>query len=370
MSAAAVGSRTPKRDHTGFSPIDAEPEHRADPTTVAPAVGWAGGDRAPTRAVEIKPASTSSSRRRRPSLTDGIFRRESTKSVAAPEKPRWLRRTPSTLTPKAKLGDGGITLVAAEGFYSGNSHIVAYDPSRMALFSSLIFNRELTLFAHGATWRLHFSWLVYTLFLSLLLTHIDEDQEYSTVALGLFEGAVVEFRTLTAFVLGGFILLVVGAWRERRGGYSAVCSACKALLVTIAATLPLSSMLERQHLGRWVALAFELAVLRARGQGDSRAAREYLEDTGLLVDEEWDAMEPGNRESTVFFWVNIELKNCLSEVRPCARARGRGHGVVTASPCPHPARRLAPTRWASSALSFACARPRLCLARAGYDHRL
>ena len=186
-------------------------------------------------------------------------------------------------------------------------------PSRMALFSSLVFNRELTLFADPATWRLHGAWLIYTIFLSLLLVHIDTDQLYSTVALGLFEGAVVEFRTLTAFVLGGFVLLVVGAWRERRGGYSSICSACKALLVTIAATLPLSSVGERRHLGRWVALAFEMAVLKARGQGDSVAAREYLEDTGLLVDDEWAAMEPGNREATVFFWVNIELKNCLSE---------------------------------------------------------
>ena len=59
----------------------------------------------------------------------------------------------------------------------------------MALFSSLVFNRELTLFADPATWRLHGAWLIYTIFLSLLLVHIDTDQLYSTVALGLFEGA-------------------------------------------------------------------------------------------------------------------------------------------------------------------------------------
>ena len=135
--------------------------------------------------------------------------------------------------------------------------------------------------------------------LSLLLLHIDKDQRYSTVALGLFEGAVVEFRTLTAFVLGGFVLLVVGAWRERRKQYSGATSAAKALLVTIAATLPLSSRDTRCRLGRWVALAFELAVLRARGHADSKPARVYLEETGLLLEEEWEAMEPGGREVNV-----------------------------------------------------------------------
>lgn len=104
--------------------------------------------------------------------------------------------------------------------------------------------------------------------------------------LGWPQGAVVEFRTLTAFVLGGFVLLVVGSWRERRAGYSAACSAAKALLVTIAATLPLRATGVRCRLGRWVALAFELAVLKARGHGDTKQAREYLEDTGLLVDDE------------------------------------------------------------------------------------
>jgi len=132
------------------------------------------------------------------------------------------------------------------------------------------------------------------------------------VALGLFEGAVVEFRTLTAFVLGGFVLLVVGAWRERRAGYSAICSATKALLITVAATVPLKAVEERRYLGRWVTLAFELAVLKARTHGDSKPAREFLQDTGLLIADEWDAMEPGNRDATVFFWINLELKNALS----------------------------------------------------------
>lgn len=33
----------------------------------------------------------------------------------------------------------------------------------------------------------------------------------------------------------------------------------------------------------------------------------------LLACAQWEAMEPGSRETTVFFWANIELKNCLAD---------------------------------------------------------
>jgi hypothetical protein len=259
------------------------------------------------------------------------------------EAPRWLRRTPSTLVvPPARLGDGGIRWAAAEGFFRGQAYLTGYEPARLATWSGLFINRDLTLFAAPDTWRLHLGWVVYSLALGLLVTYVDKQLRFARVALGLFEGAVVEFRTLTAFVLGGFVLLVVGAWRERRAGYSAICSATKALLITVAATVPLKAVEERRYLGRWVTLAFELAVLKARTHGDSKPAREFLQDTGLLIADEWDAMEPGNRDATVLcvthststylcllhvrvlltgrthpsrtrsFWINLELKNALS----------------------------------------------------------
>ena len=39
----------------------------------------------------------------------------------------------------------------------------------------------------------------------------------------------------------------------------------------------------RRTLGRWVMLAFELAVLKARGHMDSELGREYLETNGHIV---------------------------------------------------------------------------------------
>ena len=83
------------------------------------------------------------------------------------------------------------------------------------------------------------------------------------VALGLFDGAMLEFRVLSAFVrahlstfrtplcpparpshpllytplkvLAGFILLVINSWRERRCHYTNLCATCKALLLCLGA---------------------------------------------------------------------------------------------------------------------------------------
>ena len=117
------------------------------------------------------------------------------------------------------------------------------------------------------------------------------------------------------------MLLVVNAWRDRRGGYSTLASATTSLVMTIGSTLPMPPasddaehehasavdiVEERRHLGRWAVLAFEMAVLKARGYGDAKVAREYLEHTGLLADGEWDIMEPGTREVRASPWVGLD----------------------------------------------------------------
>eukprot|EP00966_Prymnesium_polylepis_P068446 1590108-Prymnesium_polylepis.1 len=124
---------------------------------------------------------------------------------------------------------------------------------------------------------------------------------------------MTEFRVLSAFVLAGFIMLVIQSWRERRGNYSALTGSTKALLLVLASTLPMAQPKSatgevnmkidvtdaRKELGRWVLLAFELTVLKARGHSDSVAARAFLEgDAGLLRKGEWDSMRPGDRSTS------------------------------------------------------------------------
>ena len=55
-------------------------------------------------------------------------------------------------------------------------------------------------------------------------------------------------------------------------------------------------------------LALELAILKARGAMDKEEAREYLEREQLLEAGEWAAMQPGDRHTTVLFWVSLQAK--------------------------------------------------------------
>ena len=55
----------------------------------------------------------------------------------------------------------------------------------------------------------------------------------------------------------------------------------------------------RKKMERWVVLGFELAVLNGRGLMDTKEGRQLLENLGLVVDDEWDAMFPGDRHTTV-----------------------------------------------------------------------
>lgn len=64
-------------------------------------------------------------------------------------------------------------------------------------------------------------------------------------------------------------------------------------------------MLEtRRTMGRYLNLAVELAVLKARGAMDNEElTRPFLEKRGLLLPEEWDRLVPGDRHTTSYFWV-------------------------------------------------------------------
>lgn len=121
------------------------------------------------------------------------------------------------------------------GFFGGE-RLISYDPGKMKTITACFVHRHLTLFASNEAFLMHAGWLAYALSLALILTYTDEDQKYSKVALGLFDGAMLEFRVLSAFVLAGFILLVIQSWRERRCHYTNLCATCKALLLCLGPT--------------------------------------------------------------------------------------------------------------------------------------
>jgi hypothetical protein len=114
-----------------------------------------------------------------------------------------------------------------------------------------------------------------------------------------------------------FVFSTVNLWRKRRTAYLALCGACRNLILQIASLLPISEdehmVNVRKKMERWVVLGFELAVLNARGLMDTEEGRQLLESLGLMVDDEWDAMVPGDRHTTVWFWMQVKATRLADE---------------------------------------------------------
>ena len=103
----------------------------------------------------------------------------------------------------------------------------------------------------------------------------------------------------------------VKMWGVRRTNYAALCGATRNLSIQIASFLPVHAdprvADRRMLLERWVLLAYELAVLKGKGLIDHDIGRDHVTTLKLLETGEWEAMVPGDRHSTVFFWINTEL---------------------------------------------------------------
>ena len=221
----------------------------------------------------------------------------------------------------AAAGNTTYTQVIKEesGFFSV-PRLMAYEPAQLRSTTAMFTSRDLTLFASTDTILMHLAWLAYATVLAVILAYADPDLTYARPAFGLFVAAMNDFRTLSAFVIAGFVIMVVSAWRERRRNYSQLVSAAKTLMLRICSDLPIttppgageSSELiaeTRRLLGRWVVLALELTVAEARGLGDAEATRSYLEtEAGLLEPGEWAALAAGQRSTSVFFWLSVKLK--------------------------------------------------------------
>jgi hypothetical protein len=232
-------------------------------------------------------------------------------------------------------------------YYSTDeTHILAYDPSLLKSNTYLqlcLQLRHISLLADRRSWFINLARTCLALAIALALTYVDGAYLFVKRARPVFQNANVEFRaqasgtndrglgwhlmhpfllpvgTVTAFVLGGFVLQALGAWRERRTNYASLCGTSRNLLVQLAAAIPREEVQVRAKLGRWVSLALELAVLKARGAMDSEAGRSHLTTNNLLTDDEWEAMVPGDRHTTVLCWIlttahELQREGLLSDV--------------------------------------------------------
>lgn len=217
----------------------------------------------------------------------------------------------------------GLKQAAARGFpgYDGPK-LLTFSPGKVSNFGSLFHSRDLTVCSRLGGLSFQLGMLVYTVGLMLVFSAevfwpdgkgcADGKNKHMCQLNATLEEAKSEFRFLIAFILAGFVARSVGMWQRRRTNYASLCGNARNLNVQIAGLLPIDSddsdlSRVRLMLGRWVMLAFELAVLKARGQIDSEDARTFLLDEGLLEEGEWEAMVPGDRHTSVFFWLQYHL---------------------------------------------------------------
>jgi len=105
--------------------------------------------------------------------------------------------------------------------------------------------------------------------------------------------------------------------------YSVTCGATRALLINLSTLVNVAEAHtlsgedrttlrdERRRMGRYVMLALECAMLRARGASDSAEGRIHLQREGLLLsDGEWDAMVYGERHTSVYCWLQRRAVIC------------------------------------------------------------
>ena len=121
---------------------------------------------------------------------------------------------------------------------------ISKKPGSASTLKAVFTHRHLTVFAGTRPVLVNLLWLVYALTLALVLVYADGPdgsmQPTYLHALRIGDGAVLEFRVLSAFVLGGFVLLVVDAWQTRRGNYSSLVSSAKTFLIHVGSSLPLT----------------------------------------------------------------------------------------------------------------------------------
>jgi hypothetical protein len=125
-------------------------------------------------------------------------------------------------------------------------------------------------------------------------------------------------KFLSAFILGGFLTGSVHLWLTRRTAYAALCGATRNLLINVCSIIP--DQYDKELMARWALVGFELSVLKSRGLIDSNEGKDYLEKINVIEGDEWDAMVPGDRHTTVWFWIQAKAERLtqnesISEMR-------------------------------------------------------
>lgn len=213
------------------------------------------------------------------------------------------------------------------GFYSGPK-LLTFTPGSISSFLSLCRDRDLTVCSYTREVLFHLGCLVYSILLMTVFSRelfwpdgpgcADGTNVQMCQLTGTLEEWKSEFRFLIAFLLAGFVARSVSMWERRRTNYASLCGNARNFNVQVAGLLPVDENdtelnATRATLGRWIMLAFELAMFKARGKIDAEEARDFLLQEGLLEPGEWEKMVDGDRHTTVFWWLQFRLSRLADQ---------------------------------------------------------
>ena len=221
----------------------------------------------------------------------------------------------------------GLVQGETPGFYSGPK-LLTFTPGKISTLLSLCRDRDLTVCSYTSEVLFHLAALLYTFLLMVVFSRNVFWPDGPGCAPGtnvqmcqlddLLKDSKSEFRFLIAFILAGFVARSVGMWERRRTNYASLCGNARNFNVQVAGLLPVDENnaelnAARATLGRWIMLAFELAMLKARGKIDSEEARDFLLQEGLLEPGEWEKMVDGDRHTTVFWWLQFRISRLAEQ---------------------------------------------------------
>ena len=214
-------------------------------------------------------------------------------------------------------------------FFPNKRHILTFDPAKVRSIVACLFSQDMTVCYNSLIWAYHFSFVGYSIILMLILGYnAFPDGEFGdgkacasgqNIDMCQLDDVLTkgkdDFFFLIGFILAGYVGSVVASWLLRRKNYAALCGKTREMNMLIncyCEGLPQEKEV-RALLSRWTMLAFELAVLKGQGDIDKTEGRIYLERTGLLMEGEYENLVPGDRHTTVFFWIMTKIKRLEKE---------------------------------------------------------
>jgi hypothetical protein len=248
----------------------------------------------------------------------------------------WLEREPG-------ISLDGLSKIEHKAFFDEEKEkIMSFTGHNTRHMLMPFLSSDLTVCFNGAVWIKHIGFVVYA-FLGMFIFagKFFPDTEMGTSSrpisacpasnpllnanmcrfLDEMDSAKTEFRFLIAFVLAGYVGTSVSLWLGRRTNYGALVGSVVEFILNTNTYLPAKhekdnvTIYPRKLATRYALLIYELSVLKARNHMETAHGRIYLTDLGLLEPGEWELMNPGNRHTTVVYW----LQNLIFSVDPGSR---------------------------------------------------